>query len=158
MLQMISLVAVLLLSLARPVYAQDDAELRAAAEAYVDHPVVQQVGDELSSEVVRVFFASLSQSLGDVLSDDGLEALVNIASEEMQRIRPTLTSHMVTAVIQTFELDEIQALQNFLDTDAGARAHLKSAAFVQAFYANAQSLLQEASERVSTRVVAELLN
>lgn len=64
---------------------------------------------------------------------------------------------MVNAATQIFELDEIQALKNLLDTDAGARAMLKSGAFTQAVYANAGAMFQELNERISTRVEAELL-
>lgn len=158
MLRTISLVAVLLLSFAVPASADEEADLRAISEAYIQHPVMQQMLDGLlSDETMRSMAAAQTQGLEDVLSEDEIEAILTIVLEEMTRMRPKMEALMVAAATQTFELDEIQALKNFLDTDAGARAMLKSAAFTQAVYANAGSMFQELSGRISTRVEAVLL-
>ncbi len=158
MIRTISLVAVLLLSFAVPASADEEADLRAISEAYIQHPVMQQMLDGLlSDETMRSMAAAQTQGLEDVLSEDEIEAILTIVLEEMTRMRPKMEALMVAAATQTFELDEIQALKNFLDTDAGARAMLKSAAFTQAVYANAGSMFQELSGRISTRVEAVLL-
>ena len=158
MFRTISLVAVLLLSVARPASADDEADLRAISEAYIQHPVMQQIMDELLSEetMYSMAFAEI-QGLEGALAEDELEPLFNIIAEEMARMRPKMEALMVTAAIQTFELDEIQALKDFLDTDAGSRAMLKSGAFTQAFYVNSGAMLQELYERIATRVETELL-
>ena len=158
MLRTICLVAVLLLSFARPASADDEADLRAISKAYIQHPVMQQMLDELLSDETMhsMAFAQMQGSEG-ALAEDELEPLFSIIAEEMARMRPKMEALMVDAATQTFELDEIQALKSFLDTDAGSRAMLKSGAFTQAFYVNSGTMLQELYERIATRVETELL-
>ena len=158
MLRTISLVAVLLLSFARPASADDEADLRALSEEYIQHPVMQQMMDELLSEetMYSMAFAHL-EGIEGALAEVELEALFNIIAEEMERMRPKMEALMITAATQTFKLDEIQALKSFLDTDAGARAMLKSGTFTQVFYTSSGTMLQELYERIATRVETELL-
>ena len=158
MLRATFLVAMLLLSFAKPASADDETDLRAVSEAYIQHPVMQQMLDEiLSEETMRSIVAPQIQGVEGALGDDALEALIIIIAEEVARIRPKLEALMITAATQTFELDEIQALKSLLDTDAGARAMLKSGTFTQVFYANAGTVLPELYERISDRVETELL-
>lgn len=159
MLRAISLIAVLLASFAMPASAEDAADLRELSEAYIRHPVTQQMLDEMmSDETMQAMVAAQTLGLEVTLSDESLEALIDIVWEEMEQIRPKLETLMITAATQTFEMDELQALTDFLDSDAGARAMLKTGQFTQIFLANAGTAIQELNERISTRVEAELLN
>jgi len=83
--------------------------------------------------------------------------LLEVSWEEMEQIRPKMETLMITAATQTFEMDELQALKDFLDSDAGARAMLKTGEFTHFVHANAGSMIQELNERISTRVEMELL-
>ena len=158
MLRTISLMTVLLLCFATPASADDEADLRAISEAYIQHPVMQQMLDGiLSDDTMRSMAAAQVQGLEDTLGEDELEVLFNIIAEEMARIRPKMEALMITAATQTFELDEIQALKAFIDTDAGARAMLKTATLTQAIYDNAGTMFQDLYGRIASRVETEIL-
>ncbi len=146
----------MLLAAAGPSLARDDAALKAAAEAYVHHPVTQQVIDGMwSGDTMRSFVTALSRAQGANFRRDQTEALTRIVREELDRIRPQVESLMTKAVIETFTLEEVRALNAFYDTEPGASATVKSGKILRSFNAGAAPVLMGMFKRLGERVKAE---
>ena len=135
----------------------DDPALKAAAESYIQHPVTQQTIDSLwSIDTVRSALVAQSRAQGTELRSDQVEALTRILKEELDRLRPQFETLMTNAVIETYSLEEIQALNEFLDTNVGASAMMKSGTMMRTFNAGAAPLFQQFFERLGARIKAEL--
>ncbi len=147
----------LLVVVASSALADDDAALKAAAKSYVGHPVTQRVVDDaISVDMLRSFIELQLQMQGTQLRDDQAEALTRIIQEELQRMRPQLEGLLTTAVSETLTLEEIQAFNDFLNTELGASVMLKSNLLMQSFAADAGPLLNQMFERLGTRLESEL--
>ena len=150
--------AVLLLAQqAGPSLAKDDAALKAAAETYVRHPVVQKTLDDMwSVDTIRSALVVQLQAGGTKLRDDQVETLTRILHEELNRLRPRFQVLMTNAVMENYALEEIRALNGFLETEVGARAMAKSGSMMRSFNAGAGQTLRGLFERLSARMKAEL--
>lgn len=147
----------MLLTAAGQSLARDDAALNAAAAAYVRHPVVQKMFDDMwSVDSMRSAVVAQLQAHGKNLRDDQVEILSRIVHEELNRVRPRFETLMTKVVVETFALEEIRALNRFLDTKLGGRAMAKTGGMMRSFYAAAGPMLGKMSRRVVTRVEAEL--
>lgn len=146
-----------LLAAAGPSLARDDAALKSAAEAYVRHPAVQHMLDDTwSVETMRSAIVAQLKAHGKSLRGDQVEALTRIVHEELNRIRPQFEALLTDAVVETFALEEIRALNRFLGTELGARAMTKTGSMMRSFYARGAPLLGRMSRRIVSRVQAEL--
>ncbi len=149
--------AVLLLAQAGPSLAKDDAALKAAAEAYVRHPVVQKMLDDMwSVDTMRSALVVQLQARGTKLRDDQVETLTRILHEELNSLRPRFQALMTNAVMENYALQEIRALNGFLETEVGARAMAKSGSMMRSFNAAAGPMLRGVFKRLGARVKAEL--
>ena len=152
----IAAIAAAALLLAAPSLARDDAALKAAAGAYVRHPVVQQMIDGMwSSETMRSSVVAQMRASGKALRDDQIDTLTRIVREELARLRPEFETLMENAVFETYALEEIRALNRFIDTELGARAMAKSGAMMQSFNAAAAPMLRGMFKRMGARIKAE---
>ena len=152
-----ALAAAALLLTAAPSLARDDRALKSAAEAYVRHPAVQRMLDDTwSVETMRSAIVAQLKAHGKSLRGDQVETLTRIVHEELSRIRPQFEALLTDAVIEAFVLEEIRALNRFLDTDLGARAMTKTGSVMRSFYARGAPLLGGMSRRIVSRVQAEL--
>ena len=114
------------LLLTAPAFARDDAALKAAADAYVRHPVVQQMIDGMwSGDTMRSALVAQMRARGRTLRDDRIDALTRIVREELARLSPQIWTSMVDAVVKNYTLGEIRALNRFIDTGLGTRAVAK---------------------------------
>ena len=148
--------AALLLAASAPALARDDATLKAAAGAYVRHPVVQEMIDGMwSSETMRSAVVAQMRAHGKTLSDDQVDTLTRIVREELARVRPQFETLMENAVFETYSLGEIRALNRFIDTELGARAMAKSGAMMQSFNAAAAPMMRGMFKRMVARIKAE---
>ena len=122
MIRTIVAVATTSLFLAAPAFAKDDAALKAAAGAYVRHPVVQRMIDGMwSGDTMRSALVAQMRARGRTLRDDRIDALTRIVREELARLRPQIWTSMVDAVVKNYTLEEIRALNRFIDTGLGTR-------------------------------------
>ena len=152
-----TIVAAAFLLAAASSLAKDDAALEAAAGAYVRHPAVQQMLDDTwSVDTMRAAIVAQLKAHGTTLRGDQVETLTRIVHEELSRVRPQFETLMTDAVLDTFSLDEIRALNRFLDTELGARAITKTGSMMRSFYARGAPLLGKMSRRIVSRVKAEL--
>lgn len=150
-------VAAFLTVVAGPALADDHPALRAAVESYVRHPVTQGTLDDiLSIDTLRSALVAQLQARGARLRSDQIEVVSQIAQEEFDRIRPQIETLMTKAAIETYSLEEIQAFNEFLNTDIGARAMAKAGEMMRAFTAGAGPALQQLFERLGARIEAEL--
>ena len=146
----------LLLAASAPSFAKDDAALKAAAAAYVRHPVVQQMIDGMwSGETMRSAVVAQMRAHGKTLRDDQIDTLTRIVREDLARVRPQFETLMENAVFETYSLDEIRALNRFIDTGLGARAMAKSGAMMQSFNAAAAPMMRGLFKRMVARIKAE---
>ena len=137
--------------------AEDDAALRAAAERHIRHPVTQSVMDSvLSLDTTRSHLVAQLRAQGMTLQDDHIEALSQIVQQELDRIRPQMETLMTDAAIETYSLEEMQALNAFYDTEFGASAAAKTGSFMQSFNAGAAPVFRQMLKRVADRIAAEL--
>ncbi len=152
-----ALAATAMLLTAAPSLARDDAALKAAAAAYVRHPAVQRMLDDTwSADTMRAAIVAQLKAHGKTLRGDQVETLTRIVHEELSRVRPQFETLMTDAVLATFALEEIRALNRFLDTELGARAITKTGSMMRSFYARGAPLLGKMSRRIVVRVQAEL--
>ena len=151
------LVAVFLSVVAGPAVAEDSSALRAAAESHVRHPVTQRVLDGmLSIDTLRPHLVGATQASGTQLESDQVEALTRLLKEELDRIRPELETVMVNAAIDTYTVEELQALSEFYDTALGASAMMKADRFAQSFSIGIAPLFQQLFERLDAQIEAEI--
>ena len=137
--------------------AADDAALRAAAEAYVRHPVVQQTIDGMwSGDTMRGMIAAITRARGLALGPDRTETLTRILGEEFARIRPRVEALLADAAVETYTVAELGALTAFYDTELGARATVKSGEVMRSFNARSAPVLRGLFERLGEGIRAEL--
>ena len=142
--------------LATPVRAAEDAALRAAAEAYVRHPVVQRTIDDMwSGDTMRAMIAAVARAQGLVLRSDQTETLTRILGEEFDRIRPRFETLLADAAVETYSVAELGALTAFYDTELGARATIKSGMVMRSFNARSAPVLRGLFQRLGERIRAE---
>ena len=152
----IAAIAAAAMLLAAPALARDDAALKAAAAPYVRHPVVQQTIDGMwSSDTMRSTVVAQMRASGRTLRDDQIDTLTRIVREELARLRPQFETQMENAVFETYALEEIRALNRFIDTGLGARAMAKSGAPMQSFNAAAAPMMRGLFKRMVARIAAE---
>ena len=121
------------------------------------HPVVQRMFDDMwSIDTMRSALVAQLRAHGKALRDDRVETLTRILNEEVTRIRPQFEVLMTDAVLETYTLDEIRALNGFLDTELGARAMAKTGRTMRSFNARAAPMYRRLTERIGARVKAEL--
>lgn len=150
-----AMAAAVLLS-AAPALAEDDGALKAAAEAYLHHPVVQQTfADMWSVDTMRSAIVAQSRAHGRALTDGQIETPTRIIHEELIRTRPQFDALIKHAVVETFSLEEIRALNGFLDSELGGRAMAKSGAVMRSFNAGAAPMFAALFKRLGARFKAE---
>ena len=156
MIRTVAAIAAAAVLLAAPAFARDDAALKAAAGAYVRHPVVQQTIDGMwSGETMRSALVAQMRASGRTLRDDQIDTLTRIVREELARLRPQFETLMENAVFETYALDEVRALNRFIDTGPGARAMAKSGAMMRTFNAAAAPMMRGTFKRMVARIAAE---
>lgn len=143
--------------LGTPALAGDDAALRAAAERHVRHPVMQATLDSVwSLETIRSGIVAQLQAQGISPRSDQIDALTSILREELVRMRPEFETLVTGVVIETYALEELEALNEFYGTEVGASAVAKSGQMLGVFYTRAAPLFRRFGERVGPRIEAEL--
>lgn len=131
-----------------PVLAQD-AALVAAAESYISSPSQQDMIDRLlSPDSIR---AQISSARPDIPVDLLVE-VGKIASEELLAVRPQLEKSMVDAAVETFTLEEIEALDAFYRTPEGQSVLIKNATFMQTAMNSIAPEMRQVQQEIFTRV------
>ena len=152
-----AIVAAAFLLTATPSLARDEAALKAAAQAFVDHPFMQQLLDALTSrDTIQRISTGAAQAAGKNLRDDRIETISWIVSEELQRLRPRLKELLAEAASETLSLEEIRALTPPFDTNPAADVKANLAKMMKAFRASVTPLKEQFSRRVKARMQAEL--
>lgn len=149
--------ALLILALATapalPAFAQDTAALREAAERYIRNPVQQRMMDEMLSADAMV---AQMRAMVPQLTEEQAQLVARITSEEMAVLRPDLEAAMIDASVETFTLEEIEALEAFYSTPVGASVMSK----MQPFMATAMGMIapemQQVQMRIGQRIMTEL--
>lgn len=143
-----------LLVFSSPAFAQDDPdEMRAAAVSYVESPAQQAVIDRLLSSdgLVRQMRASRPD-----LSEEVVDEVGQIATEELDKVRDPLQEAMVTAAMETYTLAEIEALDEFYRSELGASILLKTQDFMKVAMQSVGADLQTAQQSIMTRANAAI--
>jgi hypothetical protein len=137
---------------AAPLHAQD-AALREAVERYVQNPVQQQMMDDMLSADAMI---AQMRAMMPQLTEEQLQVVGRIGSEEMAGLRPALEAAMVSAAVDTFSLEEILALEAFYNTPEGASVMAKMQPFMASAMGRIGPEMQEAQIRIGQRVMTEL--
>lgn len=149
--------AIVFLIIGNPAFSKDDPALKASVEAYIQHPVTQQTLDDLlSADTMQSLIAAQLQARNMTLRSDQTEVLTHIVYEEIKRLRPKLETAMADAALETYSLEEIQAFMDFLNTEYGAKAMVKTGKMQRVFSANSSQLLQQLFQRLGTRIDKEI--
>lgn len=113
---------------AAPLSAQDVTE---AARAYAELPAVQRQIDEMfAPDMVAQFFrAGVPASVE--ISPDQMARIGAILSEAMLEKKPEVMNVMVAQMSALFTVEEIEALTDFYESDAGASAMAKMQPYMQ---------------------------
>ncbi|GEM_PF-1538465 len=140
--------------LAAPAIAQEDqSDLREAAESYVESQAMQTAIDEILS--TDTFVAQL-QATGAQLSDQQIQTIAGIIDEEFEDVRPNLQSAMTTAAVDAFTLEELEALNEFYESEEGQSVAEKMQPFMQSFYREIGPTLRETQQDIAMRVQEEM--
>jgi len=140
------------LALSGAAFGQDDA-LRAASERYVKNPVQQKLLDEmLSADAIVVQIRAMLPQL----SEQQIQMVGQIASEEISTVRPALEGAMIDAAAQTFTLQEIVALEEFYSTPEGASVMRKMQPYMAEAMGMVAEPLQQAQVRIAQRIQKEI--
>lgn len=143
-----------LMLVAGPLSADETADRRAAAEAYINSPVQQKLLDSmLSPEAVVVQLrASLPPDVAQSLNEEQMAQMATIASEELDGMRPTMEKAMIEAAVEVFTIAEIEAMNEFYSTPEGASVAEKMPPFMQVFYTGIGGDMQAAQMRIVRRI------
>jgi hypothetical protein len=108
-----------------------EADLRQAAEGYIDSQAMQTALDELLS--TDTFVAQLEAS-GMRLDPEQTRTLAGIVDEEFADVRPALEEAMTVAAADAFTMEELEALATSTEARRGGRSPTKMTPFMQSFY------------------------
>lgn len=150
--------AALALAAATPALAQQDqgtpaqseapAELREAAQGYVESEAMQTALDELLS--TETFVAQLEAS-GMQLDPEQARTLAGIVDEEFADVRPELEDAMTVAAAGAFTMEELEALNDFYASEEGRSIATKMTPFMQGFYQEIGPTLRQTQEQIAMR-------
>jgi uncharacterized protein len=135
---------------AAPAFAQDDPRPDAldAARGYVGSPAMQTALDELLS--TETFVAQLRAS-GIPLDEAQTETLATIVGEEFDEVRPELEEAMTAAAADAFTMEELEALNDFYESEEGRSIATKMSPFMQSFYEEVGPALRRTQESIAMR-------
>lgn len=140
--------------IAAPALAQEDpTELQQAAESYVESPALQTALDEILS--TDTFVAQLRAS-GAQLDEEQIRTIATIIDEEFADVRPDLETAMTSAAADAFTLEELEALNEFYESDQGRSIAEKMQPFMQSFYQDIGPALQETQQDIAMRIQEEM--
>lgn len=109
--------------LAAPAQADEQADILAAATAYVDSPTMQGAIDAMIAPEGMV---QQIKTMMPGLSAQTLLVVSQIVGEEMTAIRPAMRQAMIDSAASVYTLEEINALNDFIRTPHGASAIAKA--------------------------------
>ena len=144
--------ALILATLALPAQA-DEAERRAAAEAYVALPDVQSMMDEMMS--ARTLASNLAASLPPNVNATPAQiaSIGAIMEEAMRPVRPELERAMVSSSVKNFTTEEILALTAFYQSPVGASVMSKMQPFMQ----DAMTAIAPSMQRLQQTVLPQII-
>ncbi|MEM6407011.1 MAG: DUF2059 domain-containing protein [Pseudomonadota bacterium] len=138
--------ALLALVLAGPAYAD---EVTDAATAFIKSPVQQNLLDDmLSPEMV---LAQMQANAGGALSEDQISVLVRIVTEELTAIRPMMEEAMIEGAAAAFTIDEINALNEFYNSELGGSAMSKMTPYMQSTMGTLGPAIQAMQQNIARR-------
>ncbi|MFL4470387.1 DUF2059 domain-containing protein [Tateyamaria armeniaca] len=146
------LVLLCVLALSTSAYAQDQSRLE-AAKAYVETPVQQKLLNDMFSPAGVMAQMGL---MGGQLTLAQQKTVAGIVSEELQSMKPSITTAMVEGMAQSFTLEEIEALTAFYSSPVGASAMSKMTPFMQQTLTSLGPEFQAMQARLIPRIKAEL--
>lgn len=149
----IAIIAAAALFAAPAVAQEDQANLRQAADSYVESRAMQTTIDEILS--TDTFVAQL-QATGAQLTDEQIRTIAGIIDEEFEDVRPELESAMTTAAADAFTLEELEALNEFYESAAGQSVAEKMQPFMQSFYQEIGPTLRDTQQEIAMRVQEEM--
>ena len=98
----------------------------ALVREYAALPAVQQMMADMFSPEASAAQLAATLPPGIDLTDDQLAEVGRIISEELIDFQPRMEVMMITAMIETFTEEEVQAMVDFYASDVGASILLKT--------------------------------
>ena len=134
------------LMLASPAYADEALD---AATAFINSPVQQKLlNDMLSPEMV---LAQMQANAGGALTQEQIDVLVKIVTEELNTIRPQMETAMIEGAAQAFTIDEINALNDFYNSEIGGSAMGKMTPYMQSTMGSLGPAIQSMQQNIARR-------
>ncbi len=134
------------LMLASPAYADESLD---AATAFINSPVQQKLlNDMLSPEMV---LAQMQANAGGALTQEQIDVLVKIVTEELNTIRPQMETAMIEGAAQAFTIDEINALNDFYNSEIGGSAMGKMTPYMQSTMGSLGPAIQSMQQNIARR-------
>ena len=127
-----------------------DAELREAAQRYIESDGVQQMMDGMFSP--EMLTSMMEAQAGGQIPPEEMEEISRIVSDVLEESRPAMEEAMVTATAETFTLPEIEAQIEFYQSPEGASVMSKMQPFMAAFNEEAAPAMQSMQQELMTRI------
>lgn len=139
--------------IATSAFADDMEERRAAAKSYLESPAQQKMIDAMFSPDQMV--AMLKAQMPTV-SQDKLDAVAKIVSEELNSIRPKMEEVMLEAAVEQFTTEELEAMDEFYRSEMGEAVMLKMPGFMQSYTSQMGEDMGQMQQRIMQRVMQEM--
>ncbi|MEM7470251.1 MAG: DUF2059 domain-containing protein [Pseudomonadota bacterium] len=134
------------LMLASPAFAD---EANDAATAFINSPVQQKLlNDMLSPEMV---LSQMQANAGGALNQEQIDVLVKIVTEELNAIRPQMEEAMIVGAAEAFSIDEINALNEFYNSEIGGSAMSKMTPYMQSTMGSLGPSIQAMQQNIARR-------
>jgi len=128
----------------------DEAAIRAAAESYVNSEAQQAAMDQMLSGD-QILGMMRSQVPG--ATEEQLQTVSKIVEEELAAIRQKMEAAMIDSAVQTFTLEEIEALDAFYRSPVGSSVMQKMPQFMQASMGQLGPDMMQMQQRIQQRVM-----
>jgi hypothetical protein len=115
---------------ATPPLAQEG-DIRQAAEQFVENEAMQTTLDQVLAP--ETFVAQL-RATATRLSEEEIRSISEIVNAELADARPQLEAALATAAAETFTLSELEAMNEFYESETGRSTAAKMQRFMQSFY------------------------
>ncbi|MEJ2021246.1 MAG: DUF2059 domain-containing protein [Maritimibacter sp.] len=129
-------------------------ELENLVDQYVNLPSNQSMLDSMLSPEMMAQQIAMSMPPEANLSDDKIARLGDLMAGKMQELRPDMVEAMKTAMVAHFTTEELEALLEFYQKDAGASAMSKMQPYMADFTAQIMPKFSAMQQQMLPEIIA----
>ena len=127
-----------------------DADLREAAQRYIESEGVQKMMDGMFSP--EMMTSMMQSQAGGSIPPEEMDKISEVVADVLEEARPAMEEAMVTAAAETFTLPEIEAQIEFYQSPEGASVMSKMQPFMTTFNEEAAPAMQSMQQELMTRI------